>query len=239
MRNSVVLAAVIAVGGASGLPAQGVPGGSVVPQIVTTGSGEATVSPDRATILIGVQTKAATAAQAGAENARRQKAVLDTLRALGLGSDQLSTMNYNVFPDMQYNQTTGTSRVVGYTVTNTVKAEVRRIEDVGRLLDAALAKGANEITSLQFSSSKADSVRRTALANAVSNARADAEALARASGGSLGQLIEVSTTTQPIRPIAYDMARVSAAKAAPTTPIEPGQQTITVEVTGRWGFVPR
>ncbi len=239
MRNSVVLAAVIAVGGALGLPAQAVSGGSVVPQIVTSGSGEATVSPDRATILIGVQTKAATAAQAGAENARRQKAVLDTLRALGLGSDQLSTMNYNVFPDMQYNQTNGTSRVVGYTVTNTVKAEVRRIDDVGRLVDAALAKGANEITSLQFTSSKADSVRRTALAKAVANARADAEALARASGGSLGQLIEVSTTVQPIRPIAYDMARVAAAKAAPTTPIEPGQQTITVEVTGRWGFVPR
>lgn len=239
MRNSVVLAAVIVASGAPALPAQGVASVGPVPQIVTSGSGEATVSPDRATILIGVQTKAATAAQAGAENARRQKAVLDTLRALGLGSDQLSTMNYNVFPDMQYNQTNGTSRVVGYTVTNTVKAEVRRIDDVGRLLDAALAKGANEITSLQFTSSKADSVRRTALSKAVMNARADAEALANASGGSLGQLIEVSTATQPVRPIAYDMARVSMAKAAPTTPIEPGQQTITVEVTGRWGFVPR
>jgi uncharacterized protein YggE len=107
------------------------------------------------------------------------------------------------------------------------------------LLDAALAKGANEITSLQFASSKADSVRRSALAKAVTNARADAEALARASGGSLGQLIEVTTAALPVRPVACDMGRVAAAKAAPMTPIEPGQQTITVEVTGRWGFVPR
>jgi uncharacterized protein len=68
------------------------------PQIVTVGTGEARVTPDRATILIGLRSRAGTAAQAGADNARRQRAVLDTLRALGLQSDQLSTMNYAVSP---------------------------------------------------------------------------------------------------------------------------------------------
>ena len=138
---------------------------------------------------------------------------------------------------MQYNQAAGTSRVVGYVVTNTVRAEVRRIDDVGKLIDGALGKGANEISSLQFTSSKADSVRHAALADAVAHARSDAEALARAAGGSLGQLLEISTSTSPIRPMGYDVAMMKSA-AAPT-PIEPGQQTISATVTARWAFVSR
>lgn len=214
-------------------------GGNLIPgQIVTTGTGEVRVSPDRATIFIGVQSRAATAAAAGSDNARRQKAVIDTLKALGLASDQLTTMNYTMSPEMQYNQTAGTSRVVGYVVTNTVRADVRRIEDVGRLIDAALARGANEISSLQFTSSKADSARRSALAAAVADARADADALAKAVGGSLGPMVEVSTASMPIRPMGVEM-RGDLLRSAAQTPIEPGQQTINATVTTRWLFVNR
>jgi uncharacterized protein YggE len=162
------------------------------------------------------------------------------LKALGLAGDQLQTVNYNVNPEMQYNQTTGTSRVVGYVVSNQVRAEVRRIEDVGKIIDAALAKGANEVSSLQFTSSKADSVRRVALAEAVANARSDAEALARAAGGSLGALIEVSSSSMPIRPVIMEQRMAMVGKAAAVdSPIEPGQQTYSATVTARWVFVSR
>lgn len=207
------------------------------PAIVTTGTGEAHATPDRATIMVGVQSRATTAASASADNARKQRAILDTLRALGLTSQQLATVNYNVSPDIQYPPNgQGTPRILGYTVTNTVRAEVRRLDDVARVIDAALAKGANEVSSLQFYSSKADSARRAALAIAVSDARQDADALARAAGGSLGQVIEMSTAEMPIRPMPMVSARAMAA-AAPT-PIEPGEQTVSATVTIRWGFVP-
>lgn len=49
-----------------------------VPQIATSATGEARVQPDRATIVFAVETRAATAARAGADNARRQRAVLDS-----------------------------------------------------------------------------------------------------------------------------------------------------------------
>ncbi|HXT18105.1 MAG TPA: SIMPL domain-containing protein [Gemmatimonadaceae bacterium] len=209
-----------------------------VSQIITTGTGEAHVVPDRATIYLGVQSRAATAAAAGADNARRQKAILDTLRTLGLGSDQLSTINYSVSPEMQYNPNGGSPRVTGYVVNNTVRAQLRRIDDVGRAIDAALAKGANEISSLEFTSSKADSVRRAALAEAVTNARSDAEALARAAGGSLGSLIEISTANASIRPVMQVSAPMMA-KAASPTPVEPGEQSVSASVTARWSFIPR
>ena len=233
MRNRLLTSAVMIAALSLPVAAQ-----SGEPQIITTGVGEARVAPDRATIMIGVQSRASTAAAAGSENARKQKAVLDTLKALGLGADQLSTTNYNVWPEMAPTTPTNpTPRVMAYTVSNTVRVDVRRIDDVGRLIDASLAKGANEISSLQFTSSKADSARRAALAVAVANARADAEAVAHAAGGSVGQLLEISTTALPPRPILVDARMEMSAKVSMPTPIEPGEQTVNATVTVRWSFV--
>jgi uncharacterized protein YggE len=127
--------------------------------------------------------------------------------------------------------------VTGYTVTNTVRADVRKLDDVARFIDATLAKGANEISGLQFYSSKADSARRVAMALAVANARADAETLARAAGGTLGALLELSTGTS-IRPMQESIG-VAAMAARVPTPIEPGQQSVTASVMTRWMFVAR
>jgi uncharacterized protein YggE len=218
---------------ASRIGAQATPASAAV--ISVSATGEAHVAPDRATLFIGVQSRGVTAAAAGTDNARRQRAVLDTLRALGISGDRVSTMNYNVSPEVQYSPNGSTPpKVTGYTVTNTVRAEVARIEDVGRIIDAVLGKGANELSSLQFYSSKADSARRAALAAAVNNARVDAEALARAAGGSLGQLAEISTGELPVRPIAMPMAKMASQAS---TPIEPGQQTVQVTVSVRWFFI--
>jgi len=206
--------------------------------ISTNAVGEARVTPDRATVFICVQSRASTAAAAGADNARRQRAILDTLRALGISGDRVSTANYNVSPEMQYSPGGAVPpKITGYTVTNTVRAEVQKLDDIGRVIDASLAKGANEISSLQFFSSKADSARRAALATAVTNARTDGEALARAAGGTLGQLVELSTIEPPIRPM-QEMAMGRVAMAQAKTPIEPGQQTVTATVYARWVFVP-
>ena len=211
------------------------PGTTTPPSVVTTGVGEATAIPDRATIYVAVQTRSASVSAASSDNARRVRAVMDTLRALGLTGNDVETASYNVSPEMAYPAGQPQApRVVAYTVLNSLLVKLRRIEDVGRVIDAVLSKGANEISSLQFSSSKADSVRSIALAAAVADAKAQADAIARAAGGSLGALIELSTAA-PIRPIAF--MQPLAARAAATTPIAPGEQTINATVTGRWVFV--
>jgi uncharacterized protein len=205
-----------------------------VPQIVTSASGEARVQPDRATIFFAVETRAPTAARAGADNAERQRAVLEALRKAGLAEGQLSTTGYSVAPEMRHDGKQ--PQVVGYVARNMVQAEVRRIDQVGALIDAALGAGANVVSSLRFYSSRTDDGRRLALADAVAKARADADAIARAAGGSLSELIEV-TTLGPARPVYGDDFAARGAMAD-ATPIEPGEQTVTVFVTARWRFVP-
>jgi hypothetical protein len=211
---------------------------AAIPQIAVTGRGEIKVSPDRATIQISVQTRAATAAAAAAENATKQQSVLSALRAIGFANDQLSTVNYNVYPEQRFDP--GKEPViVAYNVTNTVLVDVRRLNQVGPAIDAALSHGANMITSLQFYASNTEAARRTAIGAAIEKARADAEAAARAAGGSLGSLLEINVgayNPPPPRPLM--MARVANGIAQADTPIQPGDETLSVEVSTRWRFNP-
>jgi uncharacterized protein YggE len=209
-----------------------------IAQIVVLGHGEVKITPDRASIQLSVQTRGATAAIASAENANKQQAVLNALRALGLGNDQLSTVNYNVYPEQRY-QEGKDPVIVGYNVTNTILAEVRKPSQVGSVIDAALAHGANTVTSLQFFASNTEAARRTAIAQAIDKARADAEAAARAAHGSLGTLLEINVgayTPAPPRPLV--MFRAAAGAAQAETPINPGEDTVSVDVSTRWRFVP-
>jgi uncharacterized protein YggE len=209
---------------------------SPIPQISVVGRGEVKVSPDRATIQISVQTRAATAAAAASENANKQQSVLTALRALGLGSDQLSTINYNVYPEQRFEQ--GKDPViVGYNVTNAILADVRKLSQVGSVIDAALAHGANMIASLQFYASNTETARRAAIATAIEKARADADAAARAAHGTLGSLLEINVGAYSPPPPQPMMMRMAAGAAQADTPINAGDQTLSVEVSTRWRFL--
>lgn len=209
------------------------------PEIVTSAQGEAQYTPDRAHIYIGVQTRAKTAQEAGAENAKKQEAVIAAIQSLGIPKERISTVNYSVYPEQQYNPQQGDKepRIVGYNVQNTVRVDIHDISKVGAIIDAALSKGANNINSLDFYASNQDSTRRQALAEAVERARGDAEALARGAGGQLGELIELSSAPAytPPRPVPY-MA-LARAEVASSTPVNPGEQTLIVTVTARWKFM--
>jgi uncharacterized protein YggE len=210
---------------------------ALTPQIAVGARGEVKVVPDRATIQISVQTRAETAAAAATENARKQKAVIDALRALGIAANDISTSNYSVFPEQRY-EPNKEPVVVGYNVTNTVSVELKSISLVGPAIDAALAKGANMITSLQFYASNTEAARQEAIAIAVRKARSDAEAAARAAGGSISGLLEISIgayVPSPPRPMEM-RAKVGMADQA-ETPISAGDQTLTVDISTRWRFV--
>ena len=208
--------------------------------LVSSGQGEAKVTPDRVSVLVNVQTRAATAASAASENAQRTRVVLDALGRLGLSKDQLSTEGFSAYPEMRYDKDGGNARVSGYVVTNSVRAESKRVEQAGAIIDAALVAGANMINSLSFYAASIEEPRRQAIGLAVASARADAEAMALAAGGRLGTLLELSTQgpTAPPRPM-FDMAASRKVAMAEQTPINPGQQTVNVYVTARWQYLPK
>jgi len=210
-----------------------------VPQIMVNASGEVRVAPDRATIHVGVQSRATTAAEAAAQNSRRQRAVIDAIKARGIPAEQIGTMGFNVIPETRYDREgQAAPRTTSYLVSNVVTVDVRRIDLVGPVIDAALAAGANQINSLSFGITAADSARRVALASAVTKARTDAEIMARAAGGTLGPLLELQAMEAYIpSPRAVSMESMKVANMADSVPIEAGQETIRATVMARWQFV--
>src|SRR5215212_4357909 len=206
-----------------------------IPQIVATARGEVKVVPDRANIQISVQTRGVTAAAAGAENARKQKAVIDGLRALGIDAKDISTSGYNVYPEQRY-EPNREPVIVGYNVTNTLSVELKSINMVGPAIDAALSKGANMISSLQFYASNTDAAREEAIAMAVRKARTDADAAARAAGGSISGVLEITVGAYyaPVPRMMELRVKGAVAGQAANTPISPGDQTVAVDVTTRW-----
>ena len=211
-----------------------------VPQISVASRAEVKVVPDRANIQISVQTRAATADAAAAENARKQKAVIDALRALKIDAKDISTAGYNVYPEQRY-EPNKEPVVVGYNVTNTLSVELKSVDLVGRAIDAALANGANMINSLLFYASNTDAARQEAIAMAVRKARADADAAARAAGGTITGLLEINVGSYyapPPRPM--ELRTKGAVAAAPAdTPISAGDQTVAVDITTRWIYSTR
>lgn len=210
------------------------------PVIEVNGSGEAKVSPDRALVLIGVQNRGRTAALAGTENARVATAILEALRAAGIARDQVSTQNYTVQPQYRYFPDGRKPELTGYEATNTVRVEVRALELVGKVIDASLAAGATNINGVTFYASQLDAVKRDAMGKATVDARLNAEAIAKAAGGTLGPLLSVSSQMTDVpRPMPMmAMARAKAADEA--TPIEsPTEITVNATVVARFTFIPR
>jgi len=208
--------------------------------VEVAGHGEARVAPDRATVVLSVQTKGLTAAQVAAANARLQRLVLDTLRALGYSGSQVSTIGYNVEPNYEPVPNALGPRQRGYIAQNTVRVRVTQLDRVGSLIDAALARGATGVEDVEFEASNTDAPRQAALADAAAQAKTDATALAKAMGGTLGRLVELTTQVEPVYPRAFDLAphNRSSYMMASETPITPTEITIQSAIVARWEFLP-
>jgi uncharacterized protein len=208
------------------------------PEIVTIGRGDTTVAPTSATFTVSVTTRAATAAQAAAENAKRLASTLNWLRSQGLAAADITTAGYSV--GQHFEEERGRQTPAGFIARNSLRVEVRRLDDLGKIIDAALTGGATEISTPQFLSTNLPEGRRAALAEALREARADAEAIARAAGGSIGRLISANSgVSGPMVREAYgDFVLTGRISGGPPTNIMPRDLGVSAQVTVRWEFIP-
>ena len=116
-----------------------------------TVNGEATIAaePDQAQIDIGVITQARSAPEASKDNAERLARVLAEVKKLLGKSDEVKTSGYALNPQYRYPQG-GKPEIVGYTANNMVRIKTAALDQVGRLIDAAMQAGANNVNRLVF-----------------------------------------------------------------------------------------
>ncbi len=200
------------------------PGAGVPNTLSVQGSGEIKVQPDIAVINIGLETRDPNAAQAQEKNNVIMAEVTGAMKDLGIEGKDIKTEYYNMYRGYDYN--TG-SEAEFYIVNNTLKITVRAIEDVGRAIDTAVALGANQINSIQFTLSDDAGLYKEALALALEDAGEKAEGLALATGRPLKGIVSIAESTSQ-SPVMYDYGY--AREAAAASPIETGELEIRATV---------
>jgi uncharacterized protein YggE len=203
--------------------------------ISVTGSGEIMATPDIAMITSGVQTQNKDVRVAQAENARIMDGLISALVAAGIPREDIQTSGYSIYPVYDDSSLPFGQKITYYQVTNTVQITVRDISRAGEVIDITVANGANQVNSIYFkvSPGKEQALRAEVLTMAVAKARADADVVALATGTTITGVQSI-TIGSVYTPVLYDnrMAAGAATKeAAVPTPVEPGQVTVTAQVS--------
>ncbi|HEU4606372.1 MAG TPA: SIMPL domain-containing protein, partial [Nitrososphaera sp.] len=217
----------------------------VIQSIVST-SGTATVKvdPDKVSVTIGVETNGKTAEEATAANAELMEKVLAALRDLGIDDDQISTSWYTVYPTYEWRsppcieiypqppECDPKNEITGYVAHNSVTVTLDASEDVGSVIDGAVAAGATNVNGAYFfvSTERQEEIRNGLIEDAIDNARIRANSAAAAVDMEITGVKSINLNDVYF-PVMYRDFSLESAGAS--TPILPGQQEVsmTVQVT--------
>jgi len=206
--------------------------------VEVTGEGSISAAPDFVEVTLGVTSTGKKAGDAVAANAQAANALAALIRSEGVAPADIQTSTVSVSP--MFSQTLPNQQsaptVTGYSVSNNLTVRVRDIPHLGALLDKAVTAGANSIYGVGFGHNDLSALLDKARPLAVADARRKAEIYAAAGGGRIGRLMvltEEGGGRQP--PMAFSRAYTAAA-AAPT-PIEAGEDKLTVSVNARFELI--
>ena len=192
-------------------------------------TGEVSRVPDVAVISAGVVTRSATAVAALAENATRMERVRAALKRAGIADRDIQTSTVSLNPDYRYAENQP-PQLTGYSATNTVNVRFRDIRATGKILDALVAEGANQINGPSLTIDKPEAALDEARTRAIANGRARAELYARSLGMRIVRLLSVSETGGYGGGPVPMMARGAIAQMDAKTEVVPGEQQLQVSV---------
>lgn len=205
-----------------------------MPRIISlTGHGEVRSIPDTAIVTTGVLSQAATAADALTANTSAMTGLFAALKEAGIEDKDIQTSNFMVQP--RYNFQDGKApELVGYDVSNNVTVRLRKIGDLGGLLDRLVKAGSNQINGISFEVSKPEAALDEARKLATVDATRKAKLYADAMGVSLGNVMSISENTGYQPPMPMARGKVLMADAASPVPVAAGEQSISVDVNITW-----
>lgn len=196
-------------------------------KIIVQGEGKASAPADRVTVVLGVETRDASAAIAAAENARLMNETIAALLSAGVAESEIQTSSYSLSTS-QAEEPFGSEirdESPEFIATNMVTFSMNRTDGVGKVLDAAVSSGSNRIQEISFSLIDPRPQKDLALTRAIEDAARKADTAARAAGVTLGRVLEISEgygyVSADTRSAVFDLA----------TPIQAGSMEITASVT--------
>lgn len=188
--------------------------------------------PEQGVLMLAVESEAATARAAAEANATRMTQLVGALRSAGVAERRIRTVSYELRPEYAREpRDREPPRIVSYRAINMVQVTVDTVARMGGIIDTAIGSGANRVTSIELQLRDRHAAHLEAVAQAMRNARREAEAVAAAAGERLGPPLNINTggyMPPPPRPMA--MARADMMQMEAATPIEGGTLTVTANV---------
>jgi uncharacterized protein YggE len=203
--------------------------------ISVVGTGIVIATPTTARITLGVEVFDASLANAQAEATRRMDAVVAQLRSAGIPESDIRTVSFNITPQYDTRAPNQNQSVLrGYQIQNLVEVKTTNLAGLGPLIDSAVSAGATRIYGIRFEAENVEAPKAQARDQAMQNARAKAEQLARDAGVGLGRPVFIEESD--VRDVVPVRAMPAAAEglAAPATPIQPGELQIQTTVRVIW-----
>jgi len=200
--------------------------------IWVNGEGKVTVTPDVAILSVGIESQETSVAQAQEIAATAMDAVINQLKQRGIAEKDIRTTSFSIIRVTRYDEPKQQEVTIGYRVTNTVSAKIRKIADAGPIIDAAAQAGGDltRINSISFTVDDPTAFERDVRQKAMADAESKAKQLANLSGVKLGKPIYINESGGFI-PIRQEFFAIPApAFAAAPTPILPGEQEIRLNV---------
>lgn len=204
--------------------------------IMVTASGKQTLSATKVEIELAVVTVDSSAQQSQQKNAVQTQKVIDALKAAGILATDIKTVSFSLYQKTEWDESYRKVVSRGYETVNTIQATVNDITKTGKVLDAAVTAGANQVSDITFTLDEAalKNLKRDALKTAAQEALAKAQAIASGLGVSLGKVQSASENSFVFRPYTYKYALDASAQggaASPETPIVPGTVEVNADLT--------
>ncbi len=211
--------------------------------ILVTGKGEAVSIPDIATFSFSVNETAKTVKEAQDKATTKINNTLTAVKAGGVEEKDIKTLSYSINPHYEYIQAAcaqyvcppgGKSVLTGYGVSQTIEVKVRDLGKAGALFDTIGTAGIKTVNGLSFAIDDIDSVKAIAREEAIKNAKAKAQKIAKELGVRLVKVTSYHDSTDEQSPY-YAREGMSAdimtLKASIAPEIPKGEQKVTVNVT--------
>lgn len=214
--------------------------------LTVTAEGSTTGEPDMALFNAGVTTQGQTASAALAENSTRMTQVVASLKRAGIAERDIQTSNLAInpvyarprrLPDGSVEDQG--QKIIGYQVSNTVSVKQRKLADYGKVIDALVSSGANQVNGPSFMLSKPEASLNTARTAAIQSARDRAQLYAHSAGLRVVGILSINESGgYAPQPVMYRRMAMEAAMAAPPPPVMGGELEINVNVTVQFELAP-
>lgn len=190
-----------------------------------SGHAEARRTPDIAQVSAGVTTQAADANATMRQNAEQMTKVIAAIRAAGIADRDVQTSGINLYPQYRYAENQPPV-ITGYQANNTVSVTVRDLARLGKILDALVATGANQIIGPSFDVDHKDAAYDEARRGALDNARKRADMYAKALGVRVRRIVSIDETGGRAMPPPIRMMAMAKSDRSESTPVSPGENVL-------------